>query len=111
MVLGWGDPFQSTPASRDAGDRGIGPCRTCPSVFQSTPASRDAGDVATGGDSGQVSVFQSTPASRDAGDVSGPLTGTAVARFNPLPRRVTRETGDPSRWRGDPRVSIHSRVA
>ncbi len=83
--------FQSTPASRDAGD-----CRSglrCPFhrcfnplprrvtretwhvtdadiniVFQSTPASRDAGDQLCRDTDEPEDLFQSTPASRDAGD-------------------------------------------
>ncbi len=56
--------------------------------------------------------FQSTPASRDAGDHRLPGLSRLARRFNPLPRRVTRETTSRSpraawcAW-----VSIHSRVA
>ncbi len=55
--------------------------------------------------------FQSTPASRDAGDAGVPAVPLRHQRFNPLPRRVTRET--PTTKAGDPmsEVSIHSRVA
>ena len=39
-----------------------------------------------------ISVFQSTPASRDAGDSAPSVNHVPIQRFNPLPRRVTRET-------------------
>ncbi len=61
-------------------------------AFQSTPASRDAGDGVFRHDVTVKALFQSTPASRDAGDPQAAIGATARMRFNPLPRRVTRET-------------------
>ena len=84
--------FQSTPASCDAGDRRSG-WRTANAwvsihsrvVRRGRP--NDAQHVA-----GRPK-FQSTPASCDAGDtVRGGLVGARACRFNPLPRRATRET-------------------
>ena len=41
-----------------------------------------------------IREFQSTPASRDAGDEDETAMTELLTGFNPLPRRVTRETSN-----------------
>ena len=102
---------RSTSASRDAGDERLIVADSKGMKFQSTPASRDAGDI-TGGNCWYIEdLFQSTPASRDAGDCRLQYERIAQSCFNPLPRRVTRETAILVLLYDGHIVSIHSRVA
>ncbi len=77
-------------------------------VFQSTPASEEAGDAGVGDDC-QACWFQSTPASEEAGDSTMPTCGSRHGRFNPRPPPRRRATA--SEWTAAWYfVSIHARL-